>query len=116
MTKANRIPLVDRDLLRHLEDYLVRRVGEVIRSEQLGEAALQPEEIDDMLPAAPFAARMPKLVLDSTVNMFDGIDEVDYEVRAEIADSISCVRSKACMDEEWDTDYGTFLLNRSLIH
>ncbi|SSC71430.1 unnamed protein product [Ciceribacter sp. T2.26MG-112.2] len=116
MTKTNRLPALDRDLLQHIEDYLVRRTEEAARLDYLGEVAPEPEEIEDMFPGNFLPVRMPKRVLDGAVNLFDGIDEVDYEVRAEITDAISCFHSKACGFEEWDTDYGTFLMDPSSIH
>jgi len=116
MTKTSRLPALDRDLLQHLKDYLVRRAEEAARPDYLGEASTEPEEIEDMFRGNLLPVRVPKHVLDGTVNLFDGIDEVDYEVRAEITDAISFFRSKASGFEEWNTDYGTFHMDRSSIH
>jgi len=116
MTKTtNRLPTLDLDLLQHIEDYLVHRAKEAAHLDYLGEVAPDLEEIEDLLPSNLVPVRVSKRVLDGEPSPFDSIDELNHQMHLDFSDVISGV-SPAFVFEEWETDYGTFLMNPAIVH
>lgn len=116
MTKTtNRLPVLDLDLLQHIEDYLVHRAKEAAHLDYLGEVAPELEEIEDLLPSNLVPVRVSKRVLDGEPSLFDGVDELNHQTRLDFSDVISGI-SPACIFEEWETDYGIFLMNPASVH